>query len=43
MIHEVNDIIEMTEEVASAKKKLRQGKHTCLAMRMEHLRAYEIC
>ena len=26
MIHEENDIIEMSEEVASAKKKLRQGK-----------------
>ena len=42
MIHEENDIMEMPEEVASVKKKLRQGKHTCLVMRMEHLRAYEI-
>ena len=36
MIHEENDIIEMPEGVVSAKKKLRQGKHTCLAMRTEH-------
>ena len=42
MIHEENDIIEMPEEVVSAKKKLRQGKHTYLVMRMEHPRAYKI-
>ena len=40
MIHKENDIIKTPEEVASAKKKLRQGKHTCLVMRTEHLRAY---
>ena len=40
-IHEENDII-THEESASAKKKLRQGKHTCLVMRMEHSRANEI-
>ena len=38
MINEENDVIEMPKEVASAKKKLRQGKHTCLVMRTEHLR-----
>ena len=42
MIHEENVIIEMPEEVASAKKELRQGKHNCLVIKMEHLRAYEI-
>ena len=42
MIHEENDIIEMPEEVASAKKKIRQGKHPCLLMRTEHQRAYKI-
>ena len=42
MIHEENNIIKMPEEVVSAKKKLRQGKFTCLVMRTEHPRAYEI-
>ena len=42
-IHEENDIIEMQEELARVKKKLKQGKHTCLIMKMEHPRAYEIC
>ena len=41
-IHEENNIIKMPEEVISTKKKLRQGKHTYLVMRTEHLRAYEI-
>ena len=41
-IHEENDVIEKWEGVASAKKKLKQGKNTCLIMRTEHLRAYEI-
>ena len=41
-IHEENDVIETQEELANVKKKLRQGKHTCLIMRMEHPRAYEI-
>ena len=41
-IHRENNVIETTEEVASVKKKLRQGKHTCLVMKMEHLRAYKI-
>ena len=37
-IHEKNDIIEMGE-LARVKEKLKRGKHTCLIMRMEHLRA----
>ena len=39
-IHEENDIIE-TGELARIKEALKQGKHTCLIMRMEHPRAYE--
>ena len=42
VIHEENDVIETHEKLASVKKKLKQGKHTCLIMRMEHPRAYEI-
>ena len=40
-IHEENDVIEM-EELANVKEKLKRGRHTCLIMRMEHPRAYEI-
>ena len=40
-IHEENDIIEK-EELARVKAQLKQGKHTCLVMRMEHPRAYMI-
>ena len=40
-IHEENDIIEM-EELARVKAELKQGKHTCLIMRMEHPSAYMI-
>ena len=42
IIHEENDVIEMQEELANVKKQLKQGKHTCLIMRIERLRAYEI-
>ena len=42
IIHEENDVIETQEELMKVKKKLKQGKHTCLIMRMEHPRAYEI-
>ena len=42
VIHEENDVIEMQEELANVKKQLKQAKHTCLIMRMEHPRAYEI-
>ena len=42
IIHEENNVIETPEELARVKKKLKQGKHTCLIMRMEHPRSYEI-
>ena len=40
-IHEENDVIGL-EELARVKAQLKRGKHTCLIMRMEHPRAYEI-
>ena len=40
-IHEENDIIG-PEELSKVKAQLKRGKHTCLIMRMEHPRAYEI-
>ena len=40
-IQEENDVIE-TGELARVKEALERGKHTCLIMRMEHPRAYEI-
>ena len=40
-IHEENDVIG-PEELAGVKAQLKQGKHTCLIMRMEHPRAYMI-
>ena len=40
-IHEENDVIEMGE-LANVKEKLKWGKHTCLIMRMEHPRAYQV-
>ena len=40
-IHEENDVIEM-EQLATVKAQLKQGKHTCLIMRMEHPITYEI-
>ena len=40
-IHEENDIIG-PEELARVKAQLKQAKHTCLIMRMEHPRAYKI-
>ena len=43
VIHKENDVIETPEELARVKAQLKQGKHTCLIMRMEHPRAYEIC
>ena len=42
VIHEENDIIETQEELANVKAQLKWGKYTCLIMRMEHPRAYEI-
>ena len=41
-IHEKNDVIETQEELATVKKQLKHGNHTCLIMRMEHPRAYDI-
>ena len=41
-IHEENDVIETPEELVNVKKWLKLGNHTCLIMRMEHTRAYEI-
>ena len=40
-IHEENDVI-VREELVNVKEALKQGKHTCLIMRMEHPRAYTI-
>ena len=40
-IHEENDIIG-SEDLARVKAQLKQGKHTCLIMRMEHPRDYMI-
>ena len=40
-IHKENDVIGL-EELARVKAELKQGKHTCLIMRMEHPRAYMI-
>ena len=42
IIHEANCVIEMLEELARVKAQLKRGKHTCLIMRIEHPRAYEI-
>ena len=42
IIHEENDVIETLEEFMNVKRKLKQCKHTCLIMRMEHSRAYKI-
>ena len=41
VIHNENDVIE-TGELVNVKEKLKQGKHTCLIMRMEHPRAYRV-
>ena len=40
-IHEENDVIEMGG-LARVKAQLKRGKHTCLIMRMEHPRAYQV-
>ena len=41
VIHKENKVIEMGE-LENVKKQLKQGMHTCLVMRMEHPRDYEI-
>ena len=40
-IHEENDVTEMGE-LARVKAELKWGKHTCLIMRMEHPKAYQV-
>ena len=40
-IHDENDILE-TGELSRVKAELKWGKHTCLIMRMEHPRAYQV-
>ena len=42
VIHEENNVIEMQEELARVKAQLKRGKRTCLIMRMEHPRAYQV-
>lgn len=42
-IHEENDVIETLEELTTVKTKLKEGKYTCLVMRIEHPRRYEVC
>ena len=42
IIHEENDVIEMQKELARVNAQLKRGKNTCLIMRMEHPKAYEI-
>ena len=42
IIHKENNIIETPEELVNVKKQPKLGKHTCLIMRMEHPRDYEI-
>ena len=41
IIHDENDVIE-TGELGNVKEKLKRGKYTCLIMRMEHPRVYNI-
>ena len=41
-IHKENDVIG-PGELTRVKVQLKQGKHTCLIMRIEHPRAYMIC
>ena len=41
-IQQENDVIETREELVSVKKQQKQGKHSCLVMRTEHPRDYEI-
>ena len=42
VIYEENDVIETKEELARVKAQLKWGKHTCLIMRMEHPRVYQV-
>ena len=42
-IHQENDVIETQEDLTHVKKKLKEGKHICLVMRIEHPRTYKVC
>ena len=41
-IHEENDVIETKEELKVIKELLKNGKHTCLVLRIEHPRCHEV-
>ena len=41
-IHEENDVIETEDELKVVKSLLRDGKHTCLVLRIEHPRCHEV-
>ena len=43
IIHEENDVIEEQKDLMCIKNKLKDGKHTCLVLRMEHPRKYQVC
>ena len=43
IIHEENNVIETQEELNQVKMKLKQGKHTCLIIKTEFPRMYEVC
>ena len=42
-IHQENDVIETKEDLAHIKKKLKEGKHICHVMRIEHPRVHKLC
>ena len=42
-IHQENDVTETKEDLAHVKKKLKEGKHICHVMRIEHPRVYKLC
>ena len=42
-IHDENDVIETKEEINEVKSKLKEEKHTCLIMKIEHPRGYKVC
>merc|ERR1711911_23242 len=41
-IHEENDVIETEDELKLVKGLLRDGKHTCLVLRIKHPRSHEV-
>ena len=42
-IHQENDVIETKEDLTHVKKKLKEGEHICLVMRIEHPRTNKVC